>query len=156
MALTASKSAGSAGRISTVEPSASSAYAGPAAWAMLIWASRCPWLTGGSGSEVKACDRPLGRRPAELVADRDHARYVLDPVHQVAAQLRRLRGTRDRDDAIGDRHREQGRVDEELAQDDVVDDLGADLLVGAVEDGQQVGAADDTHQAAARVDHGKP
>ena len=45
MALTASKSAGPAGRISTVVPSASSAYAGPAAWAMLICTSRSPgWL----------------------------------------------------------------------------------------------------------------
>src|SRR5271155_6189268 len=154
MALTASKSAGSAGRISTVVPSASSAYACPAAWVILICTSGGPRLTGGS--EVNACDRPPGRRPAELVADRYHARDVPDPVHQVAAQVCRLRGTRDRDDALGDRHHEQGRVDQELAQNDVVDDLGADLLVGAVEDGQQVGAADDTHQVAARVDHGKP
>src|SRR5579872_2750905 len=106
MALTASKSAGPAGRISTVVPSASSAYACPAAWAMLICTSRCPRLADGLASEVKACDRPLGRRPAELVAHRYHARDVPDPVHQVAAHVRRLRGPLDGDDAIGDCHRE--------------------------------------------------
>src|ERR1700730_6742976 len=146
MALTASKSAWSAGRVSTVDPSATSAYAAPAPSVMLICTSGIPRLTGGS--EVKACDRPFGRRPAELVADRDHARDVPDPVHQVAAQVCRLRGTRDRDDAIGDRHCEQGRVDQELMQEDVIDDLGADLPVRAVKDGQQIGEAVDAHQVA--------
>src|SRR6516225_11263862 len=113
MALTASKSAGRAGRISTVLPSASSAYACPAAWAMLI---------SSSGSEVQARGRPFRRRVGEFVADGYHALDVPDPGHQAVAQVRGLRGALDRHDAIGDRDREPGRVNQEVARDDLVDD----------------------------------
>src|SRR6516225_11525841 len=146
MVLTASKSARPAGRISTVLPSASSAYVRRPAWAMLI---------SSSGSEVQPCDRPLGRWVGEFVADRHHALDVPDPGHQAVAKVRGLRGALDGHDPVGDGHGEQGRVNQEVTQDDVVDDLRVDFLVGAIEYGQQVGPADDADQVAARVDHGE-
>src|SRR5260370_12613376 len=116
MALTASKSAGSAARISTVVPSASSAYTLPADCAVFM--PVFPLLV--AGSELQAGERRLGGRVGELVVDGHDALHAPDLLHDSVAEVRRLRGSRDLDHAVGHLHHEHGPVVPELLQHHLV------------------------------------
>src|SRR5260370_4092000 len=116
MALAASKSAGSAARISTVVPSASSAYTLPADCAVFM--PVFPLLV--AGSELQAGERRLGGRVGELVVDGHDALNAPDLLHDAVAEVRRLRGSGDPDDALGHRHYAHGPADQELMQHELV------------------------------------
>src|SRR5689334_8757998 len=182
MALTAVKSAGVAGLISTVRPSASRAYTlACEATGSLIHSSsgtarvrRPPRAVGWPGREglrsahlpprhpvlevqvyIRARDRPGLRRVAEPVPDRDDAFDVPDLLDHVTAEARVLRLALDRDHAVRDRDREPGRVGEHGADDDFLDDVAADLRVGPRVHPEHVGAGNDSDQAAVIVHDGE-
>src|SRR5580658_10348103 len=153
MALTAPKSSGPAGRISTVVPSAKSAYTWPdptPACAVLTAVSLSP------GSEARAGDAGVGVGVAEAIADGYDTLDVPDLAHDDMAQRGGVRISLQGHDASLDRHRELARGGPELLTDHVVGDLLADLLIRAVEDRQHVGPADDPGEPAAGVGDGEP
>src|SRR5580658_11194817 len=113
MALTAPKSSGPAGRISTVVPSAKSAYTRPdltPAGAVLTAVS----LSSGSssGSETPAGDAGVGVGVTEAIADGDDTLDVPDLAHDDVAQRGGFRISLQGHDARLERHRElaRGRV----------------------------------------------
>src|SRR5580693_224569 len=153
MALTAPKSSGPAGRISTVVPSAKSAYTWPdptPACAVLTAVSLSP------GSEAGAGDAGVQVGVAEAIADGDDTLDVPDLAHDNVAQRGGFRLSLQGHDTSLDGHRELARGRPELLADHVVGDLLADLFIGAVEDRQHVGPADDPGEPAAAVDNGEP
>src|ERR1700745_1997135 len=121
IARTASKSSGQASRISTVVPSARSAYTRPVSCAVFIAVSL--------GSEHRTSDDRVDVRIAEAVTDRHHAGDVPGLADQGAAERRGLRSTLHRHAAGLDRDPELARLDEVLVQEDAVDDVLADVLV---------------------------
>src|SRR5580692_239083 len=104
MALTASKSSGVAGRISTVVPSDSSAYTRPACCVVLMSAGR----TGHDG---------IRGGVAEEVVDGDDALDVPDLAHQVMAKHDAFRAPGQGHHARLDAHRELIRVLEKPGHD---------------------------------------
>src|SRR6185312_3715794 len=93
IAWTASKSSGQASRISTVVPSARSAYTRPVSCAVLIGFSLAENRARdlGHGSEHRARDDRVDVRIAEAVADRHHAGHVPGLADQGAAERGGLR-----------------------------------------------------------------
>src|SRR2546430_376509 len=94
MALTASKSSGAAGRISTVVPSASSAYTWPVSCAMLIGVSPFRGKLSSQSQKSGPMARGVLVRVAEAVAHGHHALDVPGPMHDLAAEGGGLRAGR--------------------------------------------------------------
>src|SRR5947207_12604517 len=158
IARTASTSPGLAWRISTVVPSASSAYTGPVSCAVFTGVSSAENRAGdlGHGSEHRTGGDRVDVRIAEAVTDRHHAGHVPGLADQGAAERGSLRSTLHGHHAGLDRDLELARVDEILVPEDAVDDVGADVLIRPVEDGEHVGPADDPDELPAGVDHREP
>src|SRR4029077_1675259 len=108
---TAAESAGRACLISTVVPSARSAYTGPASCAILIVVSPSAHRTRDDRVDVGV---------AEEIADRDHAPDMPGLADHGPAERGGLRGSLQGHHAVLDSHGELARVDAELVpQDDV-------------------------------------
>src|ERR1700678_2275993 len=153
MALTAPKSSGPAGRISTVVPSAKRAYTWPdltATCVVLMVVSLSP------RSQARAGDAGVGVGIAEAIADGDDTLDVPDLAHDDVAPRGSFRSSLQSHDAGLDGHRELARGRPELATDHVVGDLLADLLIGALEPRQHVGPADDPGEPAVGAGDGEP